>query len=460
MPAASHTFAADGDAATRLAERWFARLMQAPPGAMPFEESLPTDPVATLAAFAATALAQGRSLLVLVADDEALPELSNALALAIRPLCLVLPAADFAATIALRATLSLLKSRLWRDGEESRTAAWTHQRRRLADCPELWRRAQSWSAPDGDVPAEFAALFPVHILPLAARTMLGPRKFDITLLYRCDAPHEQLAATSRLLQVGLHAGSARTTGLAAHDEIPRLLHERAQLTQDIADLELELASVEAELDEFTRDYYARVGRLLAEQDALQARLARREAARQPANPEARSTAEARERQAEQSADESRRFNAADAPRATALPRGDAVKRLFRRIAQQIHPDRANDESDRAWRTQLMIEANHAYRLGDEHSLLQLAAKWEAGRESPPGAAANPSPATTPRLQVERLRTRLATIEAELHRLFGSRLYELFVATRHARRQGRDLLDEMARQLDASIRDLRQEIASG
>jgi hypothetical protein len=460
MTAASRSFAADGDAAARLAERWFARLGKATPGSMPFEESLPAEPAATLAAFAAIALAHGRSLRVLVADDEALPELSNALGLAIRPLCLVLPAADFAASIALRATLSLLKSRLWRDGEESRSAAWNHQRQHLATCPELWQRAQSWSPADGEVPPEFAALFPVHILPLVARPMSGQHKVDITLLYRCDAPHEQVAATRCLLQVGLHAGSARETGLAAHEETPRLLHERAQLTQDIADLELELASVEAELDEFTRDYYARVGRLLAEQDALQARLAGRDAARQPANSEARSKAEARERQAEQSANESRRFNAADASEASVLPRGDAVKRLFRRIAQQIHPDRANDEVDRAWRTQLMIEANHAYRLGDEPSLRQLAARWQASREVTPGAAANPSPATTPQLQVERLRARLATIEAELHRLFGSRLYELFVATRHARRQGRDLLDEMARQLDASISDLRQEIAGG
>jgi len=58
-----------------------------------------------------------------------------------------------------------------------------------------------------------------------------------------------------------------------------------------------------------------------------------------------------------------------------------------------------------------------------------------------------------RPQVERLRARLAEIESELHRLFGSRLYELFIATRQAARQGRDLLGEMAAQLDASIAEL-------
>lgn len=459
MPATTRITAAVDDAATRLAERWFARLTQAPPNAMPFEEAVPAQPVATLAAFAAIALTRGRSLLILVADDNALPELSNALALAIRPLCLVLPAADFAASIALRATLSLFKSRLWRNGEESNSAAWTRQRQRLAAHPELWQQAQDWSPQDGDVPLELAALFPVHILPLAAGPMVGPRQVDITLLYRCDAAPALVAATGCVLQVGLHAGPARRTGIAPGGEIPRLLHERAQLTQGIADLELELASVEVELDEFARDYYARVGRLLAEQDALQATLARREAARQPTNAEARSKADARERHAEQSASESQRFSGAHPGATPAAPRSDTVKRLFRRIAQQIHPDRANDEADRARRTQLMIEANHAYRHGDEQGLHQLAAQWEAERGKLPGIDAKATPAATPQLQVQRLRARLAAIEAELHRLFGSRLYELFVAARHARRQGRDLLDEMARQLDATIASLRRELAS-
>jgi hypothetical protein len=270
-----------------------------------------------------------------------------------------------------------------------------HQRQRLAACPGLWQRATSWSAPDGNVPPEFAALFPVHVHPLAARTMLAPRQVDITLLYRCDATPELVASTGCLLQIGLHAGPARPTALAPDDEIPRLLHERAQLTQDIADLELELASVEAELDEFTRDYYARVGRLLAEQDALQASLARRAAERQPEDAGMRTTAEERERHAEQSASESKRFNRAQAREAPAVPRSEATKRLYRRIAQQIHPDRADDEADRAWRTQLMIEANHAYRDGDEQGLQYLAAKWKASRDSAPGANETASVPSTP-----------------------------------------------------------------
>lgn len=38
-------------------------------------------------------------------------------------------------------------------------------------------------------------------------------------------------------------------------------------------------------------------------------------------------------------------------------------------------------------------------------------------------------------------------------LFGSKLYELFVAARQARRQGRDLLAEMAEKLDDTLMQL-------
>ncbi|MBX9849851.1 MAG: hypothetical protein K2X64_11200, partial [Rhodocyclaceae bacterium] len=51
----------------------------------------------------------------------------------------------------------------------------------------------------------------------------------------------------------------------------------------------------------------------------------------------------------------------------------------------------------------------------------------------------------------------AGIQAELDRLLASRLYELFVATRLARRQGRDLLEEMASTVSLQIDAARQRL---
>jgi hypothetical protein len=409
----------------------------------------------SLAAFVALALADARELVILVADDEVLPRLSNALDLAVRPLCLVLPQADFAAGIALRATLALLRSRLWRDGEDSRSPAWMAQRGRLATQAPLWQAALDWMATapvDSDAAAAFTALFPALILPLAAWRGLPPRPGAIVVLYACDAPADLDVKVGNLLCLGTASPAAQGTALALEDETTCLLLERTRLTQDIGDLELELASVQAELAEFMRSYYQRVGGLMAEHDALQAQIAVRKAASAPEDPDLLSEAARRKAQAWQSADETQGFADALPPQAPDFKPDVASKQAFRRLAQQIHPDRAVDEDDRAWRTQLMSEANRAYRHGDVAGLAEIAALWA---EQPASLRSRGNPgATLLRLQLQRLRARLSRIESELHRLFGSQLYELFIAARQAGRQNRDLLGEMAIRLESEIAELR------
>ncbi|MDZ4254390.1 MAG: J domain-containing protein, partial [Sulfuritalea sp.] len=285
----------------------------------------------------------------------------------------------------------------------------------------------------------------------------------ITLLYRCHAPAELVAPSGRMLRVGQCAAAHGGHALAASDETARLIFEREQLTRDIGDLELELATVQAEVAEFMRYYYERVGQRMAQRDALQARLAAAEAARAPQDIGIGATARQWQQQAEQSARETDRFAEAAAEEAPVFRPDNAIKRLFRQIAQQIHPDRAGDEADRAWRTRLMSEANRAYRHGDVGALHEVAALWAEGNAAnapaPPGAGGIRHVALLGQ-QVARLRVRLGEIERELHRVFGSRLYELFIANRQAQRQGRDLLGEMAAQLDASIAELKRSCGAG
>ena len=449
-----------------VAAAWFAHFAAASLATMPREEAVPEKPLAVLAAFAAIALAQGRTLVILAPDDQQLPEISNALDLAIRPLCLVLPAADCAARIALRATLSLMKSRLARDAEDEQAAAWQRQRERIAQNEALWQEAHQWVARNdrSDWPERVADLFPARILPIAAYRSLRQRSSDITLLYRCDAPPELIAPPGSLLHVGARAAARRHESIAVADADLQLQAELAQLTQDVAELELELATAQAEVAEFTRRYYELVGRRMVELDAIQARLAREQAERAPDNADIRAEAQGKQQKAEQSAREEKRFTQAGAEEPEAFRPSADVKRLFRQIAQKIHPDRAMDEADRAWRTQLMSEANRAYRAGDETALQEVAALWSEGRRDSSlgshaleGGAVSPAPTIV--RQVERMRARLLEIDRELQALFGSRLYELFIAARQARRQGRDLLAEMVEKLDDTIRRLKQHLAA-
>jgi len=450
----------EGMDAALVAQAWLARL-DAPVAPPLCQAELPRAPAEALAVLAAEALARGRSLLLVVPDDEPLPDISNALDLGLRPLCLVLPAADYAIRIALRATLSLLKSRLARG--DAAGPAWAAQRARLERDAALWQAALAWSARSLDReawPAGLERLFPVRILPLALARQLTATSDWVALVEAERLPAELRAAWPGALRTLLLGGTAVAAGrgaLAAVDATARLRAELEVLTQELSELELELATAQAEIAEFTRRYATLAGTRMAELDRLQAEIAIMRAEREPDNSAARRHADQAQSQAEQTQREHQRFADLGREETPAFaPSGD-VKKLYRQLAQKIHPDRARDEQDRAWRTQLMAEANRAYRGGDETGLREILALWQEGAGRTPAYREAAAPAGL-MAQVACVRRRLAEIEGELNRIYGSRLYELFAAANMARRQGRDLLQEMADRLDLQIAAAQAELA--
>lgn len=449
-----------------LAQLWLARLDARATDLMataPQAAAFPEPPA--LAALAAEALARQMTLLVVTADDESLPDISNAIDLNLRPLCLVLPAADYASRIALRATLSLLTSRLARAGDDAEGPVWARQRERLGAHSDLWRDCLAWSRRGLDKehwPLGLEELFPVRILPLALARNLGASSAWVVLAESARMPEVARApwpGAQRTLLLGetpAIAGGA----LATADPVARQRAEIEVLTQELSELELELATAQAEVADFTHRYHVLIGKRLSTLDALRAELAACRARAEPANTQAGQEANAARERAEQSQRESEQFdhfssfNHGDRkPECAFAPSGD-VKKLFRTLAQKIHPDRARNEQDRAWRTQLMTEANRAYRAGDEAALQEVFALWREGawRET----LARPD-ADTLAGQLASLKRRIAEIERELNRLFGSRLYELFTASNIARRARRDLLQEMADRLDADITITRAQV---
>ncbi|HEX8989169.1 MAG TPA: J domain-containing protein [Rhodocyclaceae bacterium] len=442
----------EGMDAAGVVQSWLARIT-APAAAPLCQAELPLQPAAALAALAAEALARGRRLTIVVPDDEPLPEISNALDLGLRPLCLVLPAADYAVRIALRATLSLLKSRLAR--HEAEGPAWTAQRRLLDDESNLWQAALAWGARGLAAeawPAGIERLFPVRILPLAMARSLASDSDWAALVQPERLPEDVRAAWPGAQRTLLLGGAAVAQGrgaLTVLDAAARLRAELELLTQELSELELELATAQAEIAEFTRRYAAVVGGRMAELDRLQAELAERRAEKAPGDTAAQDAAERARDQAERSRGENERFTRMGRDEPPAFKPSADVKKLYRHVAQKIHPDRARDEQERAWRTQLMTEANRAYRSGDADALREILSLWQEGRGT--GAGRQAAHASSDLMaQVANVRRRVAEIEAELNALYGSRLYELFAAANVARRQGRDLLQEMADRLDLQI----------
>jgi hypothetical protein len=437
------------------------------------EISAPADPstlIPALAALAAEALARDCTLWIVTADDFLLPDISNALDLHLRPLCLVLPGADYAGSIALRATLSLLKSRLTRAAADSEGPAWAVMRGRLQTDDTLWRDCLAWSVRGLDreaPPTAIGSLFPVRIGPWQLAERLATPADWVMLIQSGQLPSElhtpwPEARCTLMLAAGQISGA---TGLAIIDEVARLRAEIEVLGQELAEMELELATAQGELAAFTARYHELIAPRIAELDRIQAALAQSKLQRMPDDQTLHADACRAEARAEQSSRERAAYgkhgDMEEQEERVFSPSNDLKKR-YRQLAQKIHPDRACNEADRAWRTQLMSEANRAYRAGDRSSLDEVFALWLEGQQGTyPGlsGAVTPTLASVSAAEVARIRQRLAVIAAELDRLYGSKLYELFAAARIAGRQGRDLLQEMAQQLDNQIQLANSELDS-
>ena len=59
---------------------------------------------------------------------------------------------------------------------------------------------------------------------------------------------------------------------------------------------------------------------------------------------------------------------------------ESIRAVYRRLANAIHPDKVQDEGERARRTEIMKDVTRAYGDGDFARLLELERTWAANRE--------------------------------------------------------------------------------
>jgi hypothetical protein len=143
------------------------------------------------------------------------------------------------------------------------------------------------------------------------------------------------------------------------EELAKKRNELALLQTELAERELCMANLRAELSAFEGRYLLEVGVLYAELDDWNARIAQLKAQDED-TVEARSAATRARKQAEES------YSAAhgEAARAIEFTPSPELKKLYRDVAKRVHPDLATDGADRAERERLMAEANCAYQQGD------------------------------------------------------------------------------------------------
>jgi hypothetical protein len=200
--------------------------------------------------------------------------------------------------------------------------------------------------------------------------------------------------------------------------------ELASLEAKLAQRELDLATLSAELESFNRRYLQWVGMRQQELERVEAQIQEYAAALE-SNP-------------------------------TFRPSG-SLKQLYRELAKQIHPDLATQPEERARREALMAEVNRAYANGDMERLLEISREWEASPDSIRGLDAAADLMRTLR-QIAQSQRRLLDIESQIRALEQSDLNQLLHKQQSFEQRGRNLMKEMAKELDQQIAVAQQRLS--
>jgi hypothetical protein len=237
------------------------------------------------------------------------------------------------------------------------------------------------------------------------------------------------------------------------EELARKQSQLAGLEIRLADQELALATLRAELTAFEHRYLKLVGRRYVELDLLEALIAEAQYRRNPTDAAAQQQAET----ARARATESEQSIGSLIPASQEQPTySETLRELYREAAKLLHPDLTTDPSQRDIRKQRMAEVNAAYEKGDEAGLREIIRNWHASPETVEGSgtAADLVRAIRKIAQVE---TRLHGIALEFERIRGGDLFNLSQKAAEAAEEGRDLLAEMAARVDLQIADAQRRL---
>jgi len=248
------------------------------------------------------------------------------------------------------------------------------------------------------------------------------------------------------------------------EQLTSLRRELEAAEAELIDREAELVDLRTEVYAFQLEYDTRVGRKLAELEAVEAEIKRR---RQRISqyhqwgPGGPPQTEAGEEYIPVEEQYKRAWQQPDTlpPPRPAGPVDAAteaqIKRLYRQLCRRFHPDLVRDPAEQAWRTEMMTAVNAAYAA---RSLVELQALAEKPDRSPvveTGADEHRLAALRDRLQ--QVQRRLREVEQEIRDMMNSSAIELSLDVKLAWRQGRDLLAEMAADAEEELARKRVEL---
>jgi hypothetical protein len=128
-----------------------------------------------------------------------------------------------------------------------------------------------------------------------------------------------------------------------------------------------------------------------------------------------------------------------------------IKVLYRKLARRHHPDLARNKADRQAAHEQMAEINQAYQAGDIKALMRLAGMWlPYGMDLPDEILSQASKIKSALSEQEQARQRLKTVRMQIDRLSNLPMVKLSLEVKLARHQGRNLLHEMAADLQYKV----------
>jgi hypothetical protein len=206
------------------------------------------------------------------------------------------------------------------------------------------------------------------------------------------------------------------------------------LSDRLAELEMEHATLLSELRAFEADYLRVVGVVDVQVQELEARIL--------AVSGDRAAAAAAERRYRETTTALRTIPAPGGP-----PPTDDLKTLFRDAAKRMHPDLQRDDAGRGHAEAFMKRLNQAYAKGDAEAIGNLVRQWETS----PYAVAAPT-RTSPALAA-------AVVQAEqrLDEVRETDLAKLMERALMASMQGRDLLAELRADAEIALADARDRL---
>ena len=242
------------------------------------------------------------------------------------------------------------------------------------------------------------------------------------------------------------------------EELQAKRRELAQLRKNLADMELHLLTEKAELNLFEIRYQKVVGAMYAEMDIVKAQVLNLASRLYPNAETFREEADSAREQARQYSE--KKEEPTDSQKEFRPP--ENLKKLFRRVAKKIHPDLSSSTEERKKRHDLMAKLNQAYDKLDEEGIRSILVEWEAEDYSESSMELGEQLVLVVR-QLGQVRGRLYSISEELEELEISEMFQLKINIGSAKKEGRDLLQEIADDIEqkinkakAQIRDLAHE----